>query len=66
MLFVDTLKFFQGDLALGFVNIFLCVDVKMRWILDDACLLQELFRDISVVLEHCSNLRTYLKFDSKS
>ncbi len=66
MLFVHTLKFFQGDLALGFIKNFPCVDVKGRWILDDACLLQELFRGVSIVLEYRSTLKTYLKFDSKS
>jgi hypothetical protein len=66
MLFVDTLKFFQGDLALDFVKVLPCVGVQGRWKLDDSCLLQELFRGISIVLTYRSTLRTYLKLDSKS
>jgi hypothetical protein len=52
MLFINTLKFFQGVLALGFIKVLPCVEVKGRWIFDDACLLEELFRIVSVVLEY--------------
>lgn len=47
MLLIDSLKLFQGILALAFVEVLPCIEVEGRWIFDNSGLLKELFAKIN-------------------